>query len=66
MYVCICKQVRSTEIQDAVERGARRLQDVSRQLGVGRQCGMCARHARELVRELANAAPAADPAATAA
>ena len=60
MYVCICKQVRSTEIQDAVERGARRLPDVSR------QCGMCARHARELVRELANAAPAADPAATAA
>ena len=66
MYVCICKQVRSAEIEAAVHQGATRLQDVSRKLGVGRQCGTCARHARQLIQKLAHVEATPDPTASAA
>lgn len=51
MYVCICKRVRDREIVDAVQDGARNLRDVSRRLGVARQCGKCAPYACQIIQQ---------------
>ncbi len=51
MYVCICKRVRDHEIVDAVLDGDRNLRDVSRRLGVARQCGKCVPYACEVIQQ---------------
>lgn len=60
MYVCICKRITDSQIHDAIGRGARRLEDLSRELGVATGCGQCACYANELLGE----APAASGAMT--
>jgi bacterioferritin-associated ferredoxin len=55
MYVCICKRVTDSQIHEAIGRGARKLQDLSKELGVATGCGQCACFAEELLEE----APAA-------
>lgn len=49
MYVCLCKAVSDSDIETALEAGAQNLQQISRQLGVGQQCGQCVCHAREII-----------------
>lgn len=50
MYVCLCKNITSSQIRDAVETGrAGCLRSLARELGVATQCGKCARCAREVV-----------------
>ncbi|BAZ95127.1 hypothetical protein TspCOW1_30490 [Thiohalobacter sp. COW1] len=66
MYVCLCKNITSSQIRDAVETGrAGCVRSLARELGVATQCGKCARCARELVdscaRSAVEAAPAAQP-----
>lgn len=51
MYVCLCKGVTDHAIQDAVSAGAQSLRDVSRELGVARQCGKCASLAKSIVAD---------------
>jgi bacterioferritin-associated ferredoxin len=51
MYVCICKRITDNQIHDAISRGARRLEDLSRELGVATGCGQCACFADELLGE---------------
>ena len=51
MYVCLCKAVSDSDIQQALNNGAQNLQQISRQLGVGQQCGQCVCQARELIAE---------------
>jgi bacterioferritin-associated ferredoxin len=51
MYVCVCnglteRQVRSAAISSASERTT----DVFAQLGCAMDCGMCAGHARKVIR----------------
>jgi bacterioferritin-associated ferredoxin len=60
MYVCICKGVTDRQIHEAVGRGARKLEDLSRELGVATGCGQCACHAEEVL----GGAPAASGAAS--
>ena len=55
MYVCICKRVTDSQIHEAIGRGARKLEDLSRELGVATGCGQCACFASDLLEE----APAA-------
>lgn len=55
MYVCICKRVTDSQIHEAIGRGARKLEDLSRELGVATGCGQCACYATEILGE----APAA-------
>ena len=59
MYVCICKGITDNHIREAVDSGCDSLRDLRRELGVGSQCGKCARHARQVMREArsANEAP---------
>lgn len=49
MYICICNGVTDREIREAISRGARRLEDLSRELGVATGCGSCACAAGELL-----------------
>lgn len=61
MYVCLCKNITSNQIRDAVESGkARCVRSLARELGVATQCGKCARCARDMVdscsREISPAA----------
>lgn len=59
MYLCICKAVSDKQIQEAVERGARSVGDVSARFGVGNECGKCLDSIREFIdRCLAAPAPA--------
>ncbi len=60
MYVCICKRITDSQIHDAIGRGARKLEDLSRDLGVATGCGQCACFATEMLGE----APAASGAMT--
>jgi bacterioferritin-associated ferredoxin len=46
MIVCVCKAVSDRHIRAAVKDGARRVQDLSRELGLGTCCGKCLPEAR--------------------
>lgn len=50
MYVCLCKQITSGQIREAVDEGrVGCLRSLVRELGVATQCGKCAQCAREVV-----------------
>lgn len=50
MYVCICKAVTDTMIQDAVrEQGCCSMRELRDCLGVAGQCGRCAPDARQVL-----------------
>jgi bacterioferritin-associated ferredoxin len=51
MYVCLCKSVTDTEIEQELQAGANSLCDLQRRLGVGTQCGGCCSYARDMVAE---------------
>ncbi|WP_137939688.1 bacterioferritin-associated ferredoxin [Chitinivorax sp. B] len=51
MYVCICHAVTDTHIRQAVEGGCCSMRDLRNELNVATQCGRCACHAREVLRE---------------
>jgi bacterioferritin-associated ferredoxin len=46
MIICVCKAVSDRHIRAAVEDGATRLQEISRQTGLGTCCGKCLPDAR--------------------
>ncbi len=41
MIVCHCRSRSDREIREAVERGARTVEDVGRRCGAGSDCGAC-------------------------
>lgn len=51
MYVCICHAVTDRDIRACIEDGANSMHDLRKRLCVGTQCGKCARHAREILKE---------------
>lgn len=51
MYVCLCKGVTDRDIHTAIEAGARNLRDLTAALGIGRDCGQCARLSKQLLRD---------------
>lgn len=51
MYVCVCRSVTDTHIQQEVQQGATSLRDLNKQLGVGSQCGRCGRCAKKVLKE---------------
>ena len=48
MYVCLCKGITDTQIQEAVGLGAASLKDVRKELGVATQCCKCLPLARNI------------------
>jgi bacterioferritin-associated ferredoxin len=51
MYVCVCQAVTERQIHQAAQDGARSLKDLSRGLGITRECGRCANCARQCLNE---------------
>ena len=45
MYVCNCHKVTDQHIAQAMDRGARSINDLQQQLKVGTNCGSCIEHA---------------------
>lgn len=54
MFVCICHAVTERQIIAAAQRGASRLADLRKELGVPGNCGRCGVCAKELLRQVAD------------
>lgn len=50
MYICVCKAVRERDIHEAVRNGLHSMKQLSRELGVGTECGLCAGCAKDCLR----------------
>ncbi|MHA7835566.1 MAG: (2Fe-2S)-binding protein [Algiphilus sp.] len=62
MIVCSCKGIRDAQLEalkaERAEKGAIRLGDAVRALGIGTGCGRCLRHAHRLIGERCTEGPA--------
>lgn len=51
MFVCLCKGITDTQIQESVNNGATSLAEVRSELGVATQCCKCLPLARSIIDE---------------
>ena len=51
MYVCVCPAVTARQIHSAARDGARSLKDLRRELGVTKDCGLCAACANQCLKD---------------
>ncbi|MCF2856122.1 (2Fe-2S)-binding protein [Pseudoalteromonas sp. SMS1] len=51
MYICICHGVTDNKIAQAIDDGARSMRDLSKELGVGTQCGKCCNCTKKILNE---------------
>lgn len=58
MYICVCNAITDKDIRSAVAGGCRTMRELREELGVASQCGSCAAHARDLLRDKAPQCPA--------
>lgn len=49
MYVCVCKAVTDTQIKQAINNGVCTRRQLFQCFGVGRDCGKCNKHVKELL-----------------
>ena len=42
MYLCVCRAVRESEVDIAIDQGCRTFKDISDQTGCSKECGQCA------------------------
>jgi len=49
MYVCVCKAVTDKQITHAISEGICTRKQLFQCLGVGRDCGKCNTHIKELI-----------------
>ena len=54
VFVCICKAVNDKSIRRAVDQGARSVEDLEQDLGVGTSCGRCRVHAEAVIQDQLN------------
>jgi bacterioferritin-associated ferredoxin len=52
LYICICNAVTERQLKECARSGARSLEDVAFQLGVGTGCGRCRECASGVLREV--------------
>jgi bacterioferritin-associated ferredoxin len=62
MFVCVCNGITHRQIEEAIDRGAASLEELTAQLGVAAGCGNCAAFTRQylsnaLQARLGTAAP---------
>jgi len=62
MYVCLCHGVTDTTIESAVDNGAHTMQQLTKELKVGSQCGKCCSCTKKVLNnklmQIAEAQPA--------
>lgn len=51
MYVCLCNAITDSQIEQAICDGACSIGCLRNSLGVATQCGKCAKHAKQMLRE---------------
>ena len=51
MFVCVCNAVTDSQIIEELDNGASSLRDISRRLDVGRNCGQCAKVAKQVIKQ---------------
>ncbi|RJE72171.1 bacterioferritin [Pseudoalteromonas citrea] len=51
MYICICHGVTDKKIVQTIEDGATSMRELSRELGVGTQCGKCTNCTKKILNE---------------
>jgi bacterioferritin-associated ferredoxin len=49
MFVCVCHGITHRQVEEAVDRGATSLEELSATLGVATGCGTCAAFTQELL-----------------
>jgi len=51
MYICICHGVTDSKIEQAIEAGSASMRDLSKELGVGTQCGKCTNCTKKILNQ---------------
>jgi bacterioferritin-associated ferredoxin len=59
MFVCVCNGITHRQIEEAIDRGATSLEDLTDALGVAAGCGTCAAFTRQLLSQALEGRPAA-------
>ena len=54
MIVCICNAVNTSQIREAIHRGARDVNDVSDETLLGTCCGQCVEYAETFISKQVN------------
>ncbi len=52
MYVCLCNQVKDSDIANAVAHGAQSFNDIQAMTGAGTCCGQCGDEAKAITDNL--------------
>ena len=52
MYICLCNAITERQVLECALSGARSVDELSSQLGVGSGCGRCIECAVDLLREM--------------
>jgi bacterioferritin-associated ferredoxin len=61
MFICVCNGITDRQVEEAIDAGARSLEDLSATLGVATGCGSCAAFTRQLLnRAVESRCPAQD------
>jgi bacterioferritin-associated ferredoxin len=47
LYICVCNAVTERDVEHAIAHGATNMKALNRELGVGSQCGACAKCTKE-------------------
>lgn len=59
MYICVCKGITQTELEEAAQEGLS-YADVRKQTGVATDCGSCARCVKSIIKEQQNSSSVFD------
>lgn len=51
MYICVCKAVTEKQIFQAVQAGAKHINDLKKELGVASECGRCSTCAKNCLSD---------------
>ena len=51
MYLCVCRAVRESEVDYAIDQGCRTFKDISYQTGCSKECGQCAQAVKGYIEQ---------------
>jgi bacterioferritin-associated ferredoxin len=60
MFICVCNGITDRQVEEAIDAGARSLEDLNAALGVASGCGTCAGFTRQLLTKALEARRTAD------